>query len=438
MERWGLEKMKRAARRSRARRGDQCGARRALRADREARRGIRRARAAARERHRPEARLDAAASRAISRTKPRPQEWVGDESEQLHRALRAAKTTARSEAVGRGESAAAKAHRAVSRAARRRQRLRAARAGASRTRRDRRRSWRCSTKSPTLCADAPDAFARLIELAAARKDWRAVLANAERFAAVNPLVPAPHRSAAEAREALGEKPAAIAATARCSGSTRRIPPRFTTASRACSTPAATPPRNAKCCSRSKKPRASAPRSTCCSRSTRANLRASPAKPMTNLRDTRSRCIAPRLAVCALAQAWPPGAAQIRPQQPGQPISARDFAALRGDAAVEKPAPVSRRTSSPSSASATSHRRRTAAPRRLAAVGHGLPRRRPEFLLPAPADDFDEGRSRRPSVSKSPTRSFSAIRSSTSSSRAISSSPTRRFPSSAATCSMAAS
>ena len=65
-------------------------------------------------------------------------------------------------------------------------------------------------KVVSLCDDAPDACTRLIELAAARKDWRAVIANAERFAAINPLIPAPHRSAAEAREALGETTAAIA------------------------------------------------------------------------------------------------------------------------------------------------------------------------------------------------------------------------------------
>jgi len=65
-------------------------------------------------------------------------------------------------------------------------------------------------KVVTLCDDAPEACARLIELAAARKDWRAVLANAERFAAINPLTPAPHRFAAEAHETLGETTAAIA------------------------------------------------------------------------------------------------------------------------------------------------------------------------------------------------------------------------------------
>ena len=65
-------------------------------------------------------------------------------------------------------------------------------------------------KVVTLCDDAPEACTRLIELAAARKDWRAVIVNAERFAAINPLIPAPHRSAAEAHEALAETTAAIA------------------------------------------------------------------------------------------------------------------------------------------------------------------------------------------------------------------------------------
>ena len=62
-----------------------------------------------------------------------------------------------------------------------------------------------------LTPDAPDAFARLIELATQRQDWPDVLANAARYAAVNPLSPLPHRAAAEASEALGKKPAAISA-----------------------------------------------------------------------------------------------------------------------------------------------------------------------------------------------------------------------------------
>ena len=66
-------------------------------------------------------------------------------------------------------------------------------------------------KVAELCSDAPDAYARLMEIAAARKDWKTVLTNADRFTAVNPLAPAPYRSIAEAREATGDKPAAIGA-----------------------------------------------------------------------------------------------------------------------------------------------------------------------------------------------------------------------------------
>ena len=66
-------------------------------------------------------------------------------------------------------------------------------------------------KIAELSPDAPDAYARLIELATARQDWPEVLANAARFAAVNPLTSTPHRAAAAASEALGKKPDAIAA-----------------------------------------------------------------------------------------------------------------------------------------------------------------------------------------------------------------------------------
>ncbi len=66
-------------------------------------------------------------------------------------------------------------------------------------------------KVAELSSDATDAFERLMKLAAGRKDWPGVIANAGRYTAVNPLSPIPHRAEAEAREALGEKPAAIAA-----------------------------------------------------------------------------------------------------------------------------------------------------------------------------------------------------------------------------------
>lgn len=62
-----------------------------------------------------------------------------------------------------------------------------------------------------LSADATDAFQRLMELAAARQDWPAALEYAARYHAVDPLRPEPHRLEAEAHEALGQRPAAIAA-----------------------------------------------------------------------------------------------------------------------------------------------------------------------------------------------------------------------------------
>jgi tetratricopeptide (TPR) repeat protein len=60
-------------------------------------------------------------------------------------------------------------------------------------------------------ASAPNAYARLIELCRIDGDWRGVKLNAERYLAVNPLVPAPHRFLAEANEKLGELPEAIQA-----------------------------------------------------------------------------------------------------------------------------------------------------------------------------------------------------------------------------------
>jgi tetratricopeptide (TPR) repeat protein len=50
--------------------------------------------------------------------------------------------------------------------------------------------------------DLPDAYLRLIELAAAKKDWKAVERNVQRMLAVNPLVPAPYRELMPAAEAL--------------------------------------------------------------------------------------------------------------------------------------------------------------------------------------------------------------------------------------------
>ena len=57
------------------------------------------------------------------------------------------------------------------------------------------------TTLANLEADSLDAYARLMELGAAAKDWQAVGTNAERYVAVNPLVPLPYRYLAQASEA---------------------------------------------------------------------------------------------------------------------------------------------------------------------------------------------------------------------------------------------
>jgi tetratricopeptide (TPR) repeat protein len=60
-----------------------------------------------------------------------------------------------------------------------------------------------------LSGDATEAYARLMEIYAGKKDWKTVLGYAENYAAVNPLALVPHRYAAEANEALGQVPPAI-------------------------------------------------------------------------------------------------------------------------------------------------------------------------------------------------------------------------------------
>jgi tetratricopeptide (TPR) repeat protein len=67
------------------------------------------------------------------------------------------------------------------------------------------------TKLASLSADSPDAYLRLMNLASDEKDWKSVKENAERFLAVNPLLPQPYRFLARASEELNESPAAIAA-----------------------------------------------------------------------------------------------------------------------------------------------------------------------------------------------------------------------------------
>jgi tetratricopeptide (TPR) repeat protein len=65
------------------------------------------------------------------------------------------------------------------------------------------------SKLAALDADASDTFLRLMELDSATKDWSLVATNAERYLAVNPLVPQPHRYLAQACEALDQSQRAI-------------------------------------------------------------------------------------------------------------------------------------------------------------------------------------------------------------------------------------
>ncbi len=59
--------------------------------------------------------------------------------------------------------------------------------------------------------EAVDAYLRLMELGRDRRDWPVVLENAQRYLAVNPLLPAPYRFLAAAGEALGDAATAIGA-----------------------------------------------------------------------------------------------------------------------------------------------------------------------------------------------------------------------------------
>lgn len=59
--------------------------------------------------------------------------------------------------------------------------------------------------------EAPDAYARLMELAAAAEDWAEVVKQAHRFLAVNPLTISPYRALAEAAEKIQDLPEAVAA-----------------------------------------------------------------------------------------------------------------------------------------------------------------------------------------------------------------------------------
>ena len=65
------------------------------------------------------------------------------------------------------------------------------------------------SKLAALESDATDAYLRLMELDEAAKDWPSVTENAERFLAVNPLLPQPYRYRARASEESGKTETAI-------------------------------------------------------------------------------------------------------------------------------------------------------------------------------------------------------------------------------------
>ncbi|HVK10116.1 MAG TPA: tetratricopeptide repeat protein, partial [Gemmataceae bacterium] len=60
-------------------------------------------------------------------------------------------------------------------------------------------------------SDAISTYQRLIEIAEAEKDWPAVVRNARRWLAVNPLTPAPHRALAKGAEGAKDGAEAMAA-----------------------------------------------------------------------------------------------------------------------------------------------------------------------------------------------------------------------------------
>jgi tetratricopeptide (TPR) repeat protein len=59
--------------------------------------------------------------------------------------------------------------------------------------------------------DAGPAYLRLMAMDEAASDWSGLAKNARRLLAVNPLIPAPHRSLARAAEQLGERDEAVTA-----------------------------------------------------------------------------------------------------------------------------------------------------------------------------------------------------------------------------------
>lgn len=71
------------------------------------------------------------------------------------------------------------------------------------------REWELLKALCQIDGDIPDAYQRLMEIAASRQDWDSVATAARKFLAVNPLTPKPYQSLATALEALQEIEGAI-------------------------------------------------------------------------------------------------------------------------------------------------------------------------------------------------------------------------------------
>ena len=115
--------------------------------------------------------------------------------------------------------------------------------------------------------DASPAYLRLMEMAEAEGDWRALGENARRQLAVNPLIPAPFRGLARASEELGASDEADRRVpCRFAFSTTPTPPECITIWPACfASPASRKRPGARCSSRSsKRPAFAKPTSFCSS------------------------------------------------------------------------------------------------------------------------------------------------------------------------------
>lgn len=84
-------------------------------------------------------------------------------------------------------------------------------AQAHRALRELKEEQRALARLAELDTEASEAFLRLQELAAANKDWQAVIINSKKLLAINPLIAPPYRYLAQACEAVNDRPSAASA-----------------------------------------------------------------------------------------------------------------------------------------------------------------------------------------------------------------------------------